>query len=90
MTGDEVGEVSACFNRMVDDIKGLIDRNYVMALKERESELDALQAQINPHFLYNTLDSLYWKATESGNDEIAEDILSLSQLFRIVLNRGKA
>lgn len=89
MTGDEVGEVSACFNRMVDDIKGLIDRNYVMALKERESELDALQAQINPHFLYNTLDSLYWKATESGNDEIAEDILSLSQLFRIVLNRGE-
>lgn len=44
--------------------------------------------RINPHFLYNTLDSLYWKATESGNDEIAEDILSLSQLFRLVLNRG--
>lgn len=88
MTQDEVGEASACFNRMVDDIKELIDKNYVMALKERESELDALQAQINPHFLYNTLDSLYWKATESGNDEIAEDILSLSQLFRLVLNRG--
>lgn len=88
MTQDEVGEASACFNRMVDDIRELIDRNYVMALKERESELDALQAQINPHFLYNTLDSLYWKATESGNDEIAEDILSLSQLFRLVLNRG--
>lgn len=88
MTQDEVGEASACFNRMVDDIRELIDRNYVMALKERESELDALQAQINPHFLYNTLDSLYWKATESGNDEIAEDILSLSQLFRLVLSRG--
>lgn len=88
MTQDEVGEASACFNRMVDDIKELIDKNYVMVLKERESELDALQAQINPHFLYNTLDSLYWKATESGNDEIAEDILSLSQLFRLVLNRG--
>lgn len=88
MTQDEVGEATACFNRMVDDIKELINKNYVMALKERESELDALQAQINPHFLYNTLDSLYWKATESGNDEIAEDILSLSQLFRLVLNRG--
>lgn len=88
MTQDEVGEASACFNRMVDDIRELIDKNYVMALKERESELDALQAQINPHFLYNTLDSLYWKATESGNDEIAEDILSLSQLFRLVLSRG--
>ncbi|MDE6052214.1 MAG: histidine kinase, partial [Lachnospiraceae bacterium] len=88
MTQDEVGEASACFNRMVDDIRELIDRNYVLALKERESELDVLQAQINPHFLYNTLDALYWKATESGNDEIAEDILSLSQLFRLVLNRG--
>ena len=88
MTQDEVGEASACFNRMVDDIKELIDRNYVMAIRERESELDILQAQMNPHFLYNTLDSLYWKATESGNDEIAEDILSLSQLFRLVLNRG--
>lgn len=88
MTQDEVGEASACFNRMVDDIRELIDKNYVLAIRERESELDTLQAQINPHFLYNTLDSLYWKATESDNDEIAEDILSLSQLFRLVLNRG--
>ncbi len=88
MTQDEVGEASACFNRMVDDIGKLIDKNYVMALKERESELDILQAQMNPHFLYNTLDSLYWKATESGNDEIAEDILVLSQLFRLALNTG--
>lgn len=88
MTQDEVGEASACFNRMVDDIRELIDKNYVLAIRERESELDTLQAQINPHFLYNTLDSLYWKATESGNDEISEDILSLSQLFRLVLNRG--
>lgn len=88
MTQDEVGEASACFNRMVDDIRELIDKNYVLAIKERESELDTLQAQINPHFLYNTLDSLYWKATESGNEEISEDILSLSQLFRLVLNRG--
>ena len=88
MTQDEVGEASACFNRMVDDIRELIDKNYILAIKERESELDTLQAQINPHFLYNTLDSLYWKATESENDEIAEDILSLSQLFRLVLNRG--
>ncbi len=88
MTHDEVGEVSACFNRMVDDIRELIDKNYILAIKERESELDILQAQINPHFLYNTLDSLYWKAMESENEEIAEDILSLSQLFRLVLNRG--
>lgn len=88
MTQDEVGEASACFNSMVDDIRELIDKTYVLTLKEKESELDILQAQMNPHFLYNTLDSLYWKAMESENDEIAEDIWSLSQLFRLVLNRG--
>ncbi len=87
-TQDEIGKVTACFNSMVDDIRDLIDKNYVMALKEKESELDALQAQINPHFLYNTLDSLYWKANEAGSEELAEDIISLSDLFRLVLNRG--
>ena len=90
ITSDEVGEASACFNGMVDDIKELIDKNYVMALKERESELDVLQAQINPHFLYNTLDTLYWRVLEDGNEEAAEDILTLSQLFRLVLNRGNS
>jgi two-component system sensor histidine kinase YesM len=88
-TQDEVGEVAAGFNLMVQDIKKLIDNNYVMALKEKESELAALQAQINPHFLYNTLDSLYFLAQGAQNEEIAEDILALSNLFRLVLGQGK-
>lgn len=88
-THDEVGEVAECFNRMVEDIRKLIDENYVITLQEKESELAALQAQINPHFLYNTLDCLYWKAMEQGNEEIAESILALSQLFRLVLSQGK-
>ena len=74
---------------MVEDIRTLIDENYVITLREKESELAALQAQINPHFLYNTLNSLYWKAMEEGNGEIAESILALSQLFRLVLNQRK-
>ena len=89
-TNDEVGQVAECFNAMVGEIKKLIDENYVITLSEKESELAALQAQINPHFLYNTLDSLYWQATEAGNDEIAESILSLSSLFRLTLNQGRS
>lgn len=89
LTHDEVGEVAECFNRMVRAIKELIDKNYVITLREQESELAALQAQINPHFLYNTLDSLYWQAMEQDNEEIAESILALSQLFRLVLSQGQ-
>ena len=87
---DELGMVAGCFNKMVENIKELIDTNYVMALQEKESELNALQAQINPHFLYNTLDALYWKAVESENKEMEEDILALSNLFRLLLGQGKA
>lgn len=89
-TMDEIGEVAVCFNSMVKDIRQLIDEKYVMELREKESELTALQAQINPHFLYNTLDSLYWQALEAGNEEIGENILALSNLFRQVLGEGKS
>ncbi|MDO4322234.1 MAG: histidine kinase [Lachnospiraceae bacterium] len=88
-TLDEVGEVAVCFNKMVRDLKQLIDEKYVMELREKESELTALQAQINPHFLYNTLDTLYWQAMGADNEEIAENILALSNLFRQVLGTGK-
>lgn len=87
---DEIADVSETFNTMVRDIKDLIDRNYVMVLREKESELNALQAQINPHFLYNALDSLYWQASDNGQEDLAEDILSLSELFRLVLSSGQS
>lgn len=75
-TEDEIGEVAGCFNKMVEDIKKLIEENYVITLKEKESELATLQAQINPHFLYNTLDSFYWKASDDGNEELADNIIA--------------
>ncbi len=86
---DEVGQLTECFNEMVDEIKELVNKNYIMVLKEKESELSALQAQINPHFLYNALDVLYWEAQNSDNEELSEDILALSNLFRMVLGQGK-
>ena len=85
MTQDEVGEASACFNRMVDDIRELIDKNYVLAIKERESELDTLQAQINPHFLYNTLETIRMKALTAGDKEAATAIKLLGKSMRYVL-----
>jgi two-component system sensor histidine kinase YesM len=88
-SGDEVGQLADGFNKMVKDIKSLIDEKYVIELKEKESELTALQAQINPHFLYNTLDVLYWQAQDAGNEDISENILALSNLFRMVLGEGK-
>lgn len=86
---DEIGDVTKVYNDMVKHIDELIDKNYVMVLRERESELDILQAQINPHFLYNTLDSLYWDALNVENTELAENIMALSELFRLALSRGK-
>ena len=88
-TNDEVGQVAACFNQMVTDIRELINKNYILVLKERESELAILQAQINPHFLYNALDSIYWQATGEGDEATAESIYELAQLFRLVLGQGK-
>lgn len=88
-TKDEVGQVAACFNHMVKDMGQLINKNYIMVLKERESELAVLQAQINPHFLYNALDSIYWQAISAEDEAAAESIYELSQLFRLVLGQGK-
>jgi len=87
---DEIAELSKAFNSMVRDLSDLIDKNYIMALRERESELDALQAQINPHFLYNALDSLYWQAVESDQEKLSEDILSMAELFRLLLSSGES
>lgn len=87
---DEITALSHNFNAMVQDMKAMIDINYVMALREKESELDALQAQMNPHFLYNALDSLYWQAVEIEQNDLAENILSMSKLFRLVLSSGQS
>lgn len=56
---------------------------------KKDSELNALQAQINPHFLYNTIEILYWEAAGAGQKNISEMLLNLSRLFRLMLNKGK-
>ncbi len=85
---DEIGELGNGYNAMISYIKDLIDRVYKLQIQEREAELNALQAQINPHFLYNTLDTIFWKAERNKVPEISEMVLALSQIFRLSLNRG--
>jgi two-component system, sensor histidine kinase YesM len=87
-SNDEFGILANGYNTMVKNISDLVKNNYVLLLKERESELTALLAQINPHFLYNTLDIIYWEAVGKNQVLISEMVLHLSKYFRLSLNKG--
>ena len=84
----EIGQVGNALKRTVDNNLELRERLITSRVKEREAELLLLQSQINPHFLYNTLDSIYCKAMIQNNDEIAEMVLALSNLFKATLSKG--
>ncbi|BES65210.1 sensor histidine kinase [Gottschalkiaceae bacterium SANA] len=85
---DEFYYLEASYNRMLNQISHLIDRIYTEQGFKREAELRALQSQINPHFLYNTLDTLKWIALDYQAYEISDAVNSLSAFFRISLSDG--
>jgi two-component system sensor histidine kinase YesM len=86
---DEVGAIGESFKRMASVNEELNEKLLLSELKERDAELRALQAQIKPHFLYNTLDSIYWMATIQHNHDVAQMAVSLSESFKLSLNKGK-
>lgn len=86
------GEVAILYNNfrsMLQMRQSLIEKIYGAQVREKEAELRALQAQINPHFLYNTLDSIHWMAAKYNADDIEQMVTDLSQMLRYSLNNGQ-
>lgn len=82
---DELGQISRSFNEMLDELSRYIDRVYKAEIREKRTEFAALQARVNPHFLYNTLEVIRMRALSQGAEDVAEMIYSLSALFRNVV-----
>lgn len=88
-SNDEVSVLIASTYDMARRLNDMIMYKYQMELKQKESQLQLLYQQINPHLLYNTLESIYWKSSLEGNVESAEMIKELSKLMKISLSRGR-
>lgn len=87
-TNDEIGMLSGTFNQMVADMHRLYITAYEKELMRQSTELRALRMQINPHFLYNTLDTINWTARFSGADQVGDMACSLGSLLRYSLSPG--
>ena len=86
---DELGQISHSFNDMLDELNLYIERVYKAEIKQKETELVALQARINPHFLYNTLEVIRMRAISQGARDVGEMIYSLSVLFKSLVQQKK-
>jgi two-component system sensor histidine kinase YesM len=86
---DEVGWLYREFDSLIHKIEGLVEAASLSERKKKELEFQVLSHQINPHFLYNTLESIRWKAEIHGRSEISEMVSALGNLLRLSLNQGK-
>ncbi|WP_170311627.1 sensor histidine kinase [Vallitalea okinawensis] len=85
---NEIGYLYHSFNSMAKRLKYLVEYVYEEEIARKNAEISALQSQINPHFLYNTLETINWKAQLSGEQDIAEMIQALSNLMDANMNRN--
>lgn len=85
---DEITELGMSFNIMIGKIRELLDAKIKEQENLKKAELRALQAQINPHFLYNTLDTIIWMAESKKTDDVVKIVSALSNFFRISLSKG--
>ncbi|MCF7754118.1 sensor histidine kinase [Paenibacillus xylanexedens] len=90
MGSDEIGQLHFAFEQMTTRLKSLVTEVYQKELQSKEAELDLLQAQINPHFLYNTLGSISSLAVKHQDPQIQDMVLHLAKFYRISLNKGKS
>lgn len=86
---DEVQVLADVFFDMLDDLEKSADKRNLLEKEKRDAEFKTLQSQINPHFLYNTLDTISWKALEYDDKEVYKMVSSLSDFFRISLSEGE-
>ncbi|MDC7235109.1 MAG: sensor histidine kinase [Spirochaetales bacterium] len=85
----EIVLVAKSFNDMIHEINTLMDRVVSEQREKRKTELVALQNQINPHFLYNTLDSIVWLAENEKSEDVITTVVALARFFRISISKGK-
>lgn len=89
ITNDEVGILSQKFNEMMKELNHYTANEITNLKKLQKSEFETLQSQINPHFLYNTLDSVIWMARTGDTGEVVKMVTALTQFFRISLSKGQ-
>lgn len=87
---DEISAIASRFNKMISRINQLVEEVKGATFKQKEAEIRALEAQINPHFLYNTLDTINWMAIEKEEHEISNMLKSLAQILRYSVNKSNS
>lgn len=87
---NEIAYLSSSFNRMIEQLDHMFNQNYRLRLMEKDMEVRLLQAQMDPHFLYNTLDTIYYLAQEHGVQDISDIVLALCSLSRASISQEES